>query len=147
MIHAECERLLTPIVEDLGCQLWACEMIAQGKYSLLRVYIDKPEGITLDDCERVSCEVSVFLDMHSPVTGQYTLEVSSPGINRPLFKEEHFQRYIGSEIQLQLRHPIERRRKFNGELIEVRDDGMIVIQEKNEAKIIPMIDIVKANLM
>lgn len=146
MIHVELETLLTPIVEDLGCQLWACEKISQGKYSILRVYIDKPEGINIEDCERVSREISVLLDVQSPITGDYTLEVSSPGLNRPLFKKEHFQRYINSEIQVQVRQPIDKCRKFSAKLMEVRDDGMIVIGEGNEMKTIPMGDIVKASL-
>jgi ribosome maturation factor RimP len=147
VIHAELETSLTPIVEDLGYQLWACEMISQGKYSVLRVYIDKPEGINIDDCERVSREVSVFLDVQLPIAGNYTLEVSSPGLDRPLFKKAHFQSYVGSAMKIQVRQPIEKRRKFIGELMEVREDGMIIIREEDEIRTIPMMDIVKANLI
>lgn len=148
MIHAELEALLTPVVEDLGYELWACEMISQGKYSLLRIYIDKPEGITIDDCERVSHEVSVLLDVQAPITSQYTLEVSSPGLDRPLFKKNHFQRFIGSKIHVQVRQPIEKRRKFAGELLEVNEnDNSIIILDEEIKRIIPIMAIVKAHLI
>jgi ribosome maturation factor RimP len=147
VIHTELETLLTPVVEDLGYELWACEMISQGKYSLLRIYIDKPEGITIDDCERVSHEVSVLLEVQAPLTSQYTLEVSSPGLDRPLFKKAHFQRFLGSNIYVQVRQPIEKCRKFSGELIEVNDDNRIIIRDADVTRTIPMMDIVKAHLI
>ena len=147
MIHTELETLLTPVIEDLGYELWACEMISQGKYSLLRIYIDKPEGINIDDCERVSHEVSVLLDVQAPITSQYTLEVSSPGLDRPLFKKAHFQRFVGSEIYVQVRQPIERRRKFSGELIRVSDADEIIIRDKDVERTMQITDIVKAHLI
>lgn len=150
MIHQELETLLAPVVEDLGCELWACEYIVQGRYSTLRIYIDKSEGISIDDCERVSREVSILLDVQLPITGQYTLEVSSPGLDRPLFKDTHFQRYLGSRVAIKVRNPIEKRRKFLGELIEVQSrDGssFITVSENNEQVTIPLMDIVKANLV
>jgi ribosome maturation factor RimP len=150
VIHQELETLLAPVVEDLGCELWACEYIVQGRYSTLRIYIDKSEGISIDDCERVSREVSILLDVQLPITGQYTLEVSSPGLDRPLFKDTHFQRYLGSRVAIKVRNPIEKRRKFLGELIEVQSrDGssFITVSENNEQVTIPLMDIVKANLV
>lgn len=150
MIHKELETLLAPVVEDLGCELWACEYIVQGKHSVLRIYIDKPEGIHIDDCERVSREVSVILDVQSPIASQYTLEVSSPGLDRPLFTVAHFQRYIGSDVMLKIRQPVEKRRKFVGKLIAVNDNAMqssIDIVENDVMLTIPMMDIVKATLV
>ncbi len=159
MIHQELEVILKPVVEDLGCELWACEYLVQGKHSMVRIYIDKPEGIHIEDCEKVSREVSVLLDVQEPITGNYTLEVSSPGMDRPLFKVSHFQRYLGSDITVKVRHPIlingtVKRRKFIGKLIEVKNNnseeefsGNIIISEDNEMRAIPIVDIVKANLI
>jgi len=148
MIHSQIEELLAPAIEGLGYELWACEYLPQGRYSLLRVYIDKPEGITIEDCEQVSREVSILLDVEQPVSGSYTLEVSSPGLDRPLFKPSHFQRYIGSDVAVKLRHPLENRRKINGELLEVSEDNCVVIEDDRQQKVkIPMSDIIKANLI
>lgn len=157
MIHQELETLLKPVVEDLGCELWACEYIFQGKHSVLRIYIDKPEGIHIEDCERVSREVSVLLDVQSPITDalkNYTLEVSSPGLDRPLLKEEHFREYTGHHILVKLRNPVDKRRKLTGKLVKVCDDGMIVLEEHDGKKnsqpvsqMILMADIVKANII
>lgn len=146
MIHKELETLLAPVVEDLGCELWACEYIVQGKHSLLRVYIDKTEGVHINDCERVSREISTLLDVQSPITSNYTLEVSSPGIDRPLFTENHFKRYLNSEVMVKIRIPLEKRRKFSGKLIDVRDNKIIIAEEGKEYPI-PLGDIVKANLI
>lgn len=142
MIHEALETLLTPIVVDLGCELWACEYLIQGKHSLVRLYIDKPEGITLDDCEKVSREVSVLLDVQSPIASQYTLEVSSPGLDRPLCKKEHFQRYIGSLVLVKIKNPIDKRRKITG-LLSAVDDATVVV----DTVAIPMANIIKANLV
>lgn len=152
MIHQELEILLKPVVEDLGCELWACEYIPQGKHSLLRIYIDKPVGILIDDCERVSREVSVFLDIESPITKalkNYTLEVSSPGLERPLLKEEHFQRFLGSQVMIKTRNPIDKRRKLEGKLIEVREGiiHVLVSTSDNKASEVPIVDIIKANVV
>ena len=154
VIHKELEVLLKPVIEDLGCELWACEYLAQGRVSTLRVYIDKPEGIDISDCEKVSHEISFILDVQLPIKGNYTLEVSSPGLDRPLFTPEHFQRYIGEEVTVKVRQPIEKRRKFIGKLIEVRDNHTIVITEESRTKnsesktiSISIADIVKANLV
>ena len=97
---AQLDELIRPAVVALGYELWACEYIPQGKYSLLRIYIDSEQGITLDDCEKVSGQISAILDVEDPIHGQYTLEVSSPGLDRPLYTAEHYQRYIGQMIKL-----------------------------------------------
>jgi len=117
-------HLLEPAVSGLGYELVELEFAPAGSGSLLRLYIDAPPGISLDDCERVSRQVSAILDTEDPIPGQYTLEVSSPGLDRVLRKPEHFRRFAGNRIRLQLEVPIEGRKRFTGTLLEARDDGI-----------------------
>jgi len=117
-------HLLEPAVSGLGYELVELEFAPAGSGSLLRLYIDAPPGISLDDCERVSRQVSAILDSEDPIPGQYTLEVSSPGLDRVLRKPEHFRRFAGNRIRLQLEVPIEGRKRFTGTLLEARDDGI-----------------------
>jgi len=122
--------LLQPVVEDLGYRLWELEYVAGRDGAVLRLYIDAPAGITVDDCERVSRAVSERLDADDPLPGQYTLEVSSPGIDRPLRTAAHFAPYVGETVIVELAHPLASRRRFKGplvaagaETIEVEVDG------------------------
>ncbi len=118
--------LLEPTVESLGYEL-VDVIYRPGKGGLLRLYIDKESGeITLEDCEAVSRQVSAVLDVEDPMPGQYTLEVSSPGFDRPLRKREHFERFIGSEAKLTLHTSLEGRRKFRGVLSELVDNDVIM---------------------
>lgn len=119
--------IIEPAVTALGCELVGVEHIAQGRHSMLRIYIDSAAGITLEDCERVSHQVSAVLDVEDPIHGHYTLEVSSPGLERPLFKAEHYRRFVGNEIQVRLRAPLAGRRKFKGLLQAIGDDDVVVL--------------------
>ena len=139
-------EMITPTVEALGLELWGIEHGGQGKNSLLRIYIDSEEGITIDDCERVSRQVSAILDVEDPIAGEYTLEVSSPGMDRPLFTEEQFKRYVGEVVNVRTRGPINGRRKFKGTLVEV-SDGTVVINIDGEDYQLPHADIDKASLV
>ncbi|MDI9818925.1 MULTISPECIES: ribosome maturation factor RimP [unclassified Legionella] len=145
MIKSEIEELLKPLVEDLGYELWGCEYLAQGKHSLLRLYIDKDGGIGLEDCERVSRQVSALLDVEDPITGNYSLEISSPGIPRPLFSKEHYRRYTGHSVQLKLFKPISGSRKLSGIIVSVNEDSL-VLKVGDEQLDIQLNQIVKANL-
>jgi len=126
MIQDEIEQLLRPIVESMGYELWGCEYLAQGKHSLLRVYIDKDDGIGIADCEQVSRQVSATLDVEDPVPGNYSLEVSSPGIPRPMFRHWQYQRYIGQEVHIKLFKPVAATRKFTGTIVSVSDDTLVL---------------------
>jgi len=96
--------LIRPTVEALDVDLWGVEHLIQGKYSVVRVFIDKADvGISIEDCERVSRQISGILDVEDPIAGEYSLEVSSPGMDRPLFNIEQFEQYIGSEAMVRLR--------------------------------------------
>lgn len=126
MLRDELIHLLEPAVSGLGYELVELEFAPAGSGGLLRLYIDAPPGITLDDCERVSRQVSAVLDAEDPIPGQYTLEVSSPGLDRVLRTREHFRRFAGSRVRLQLEVPIEGRKRFTGTLLESLDDGIAV---------------------
>src|SRR5690606_14779876 len=93
--------LLEPVVEDLGYELVLVELVGSGQRTL-RLYIDAPGGVNLDDCESVSRQVSAVLDVDDPIAGAYTLEVSSPGIERPLVREDHFRSHVGERVRIRL---------------------------------------------
>lgn len=116
--------LLEPPVGALGYELVDVEFASAGSGGLLRLYIDAPAGITVDDCERVSHRVSEILDVEDPIPGAYTLEVSSPGLDRILRTREHFERFRGSRIRVQLSLPIEGRRRYTGTLTSVTEDSI-----------------------
>ena len=141
-------QLLRPAVEGLGYELVGIEHLPMGKHTVLRIYIDSSDGITVDDCSRVSHQVSGVLEVEEPITGQFTLEVSSPGIDRPLFNFEQFKEFVGSKVKLKLYHAIEGKRKIVG-LIESIDGDDIVIKEADSDTSfqLQMDDIDKANII
>ncbi len=139
-------ELIAPTVQALGVDLWGVEYIAQGKHSVLRIYIDCPiRGVDVSDCERVSRQVSALLDVEDPISGEYVLEVSSPGLDRPLFTAEQYRSYIGHEISLQMRMPVNGRRKFKGVIREVGDEALI-LDCQDEVAELPLTQIEKARL-
>ena len=117
------EELLKPVIESMGLVLWGCEYSAGKQTARLRVFIDKADGpIDLDDCVRVSHEISPLLDVEAGLNNAYHLEVSSPGLNRPLFKEAHYTMSIGADIKLTLYDPVDGRRNFSGRLVAAEQD-------------------------
>ena len=146
MTGDELAKLLEPTVERLGYELADLEVRLGGKGGLIRVFIDKPEGIDLDDCETVSRAVSALLDVEDPVPGNYNLEVSSPGLDRKLTKVEHFQRFAGETVKVQMRLPIEGRRRFRGTLVS-SDDENIVVEVDGESHSLPLKTIDTARLV
>ena len=118
--------MLEPTVVRLGYELSDLELRIGGKGGLVRLFIDKPEGVGLADCERVSEAVSALLDVEDPVPGNYDLEVSSPGLDRKLTKVEHFQRFTGETVRVRTRFPIEGRRRFRGRLVSADEDRILV---------------------
>lgn len=117
-------KLLEPAVRGLGYELWGVEYESGSIPVLLRLYIDHPDGITVDDCGAVSEQVGAVLDVEEPIRGDYTLEVSSPGVERPLFTEEQYRRYLDSDLKVRLSWPEHGRRNFRGRLLSVSEYGI-----------------------
>ena len=119
-------ELIEPVIQALGCEMLGIEHLTRGHESLLRIYIDNDTGINLDDCERVSHQVTGLLDVHDPIKGAYILEVSSPGFDRPLFTLEHFRRFIGHAVRVQLHEKTAGHRKLAGMIKAVHNDSIEV---------------------
>lgn len=140
------EELLAPTVESLGCNIWGVEYLAHGKHAKLRLYIDSEAGVTVDDCANVSRHVSDILDVEELITAAYTLEVSSPGMDRILFKESQFTDSVGEQVDIRLNFPFEGRRKFIGMLAGVQD-SMAVVQIEDEEYLLPLENIQRARVV
>ena len=138
--------MFSPAISALGFELWGVEYLSQGKHSVLRIYIDSENGITVDDCQQVSHQVSGILDVEDPIKGQYNLEVSSPGLDRQLFFAEHYQRYIGAKVKVKLRQAVLGRRNFSAVIESVKDDVICLVDETGEAIDVHTSDIDKAHL-
>ena len=132
MTQDELAKLLEPTIEGLGYELSDLEAKIGSQNGLLRLFIDKEDGINLDDCEKVSAAVSALLDVEDPLPGQYNLEVSSPGSDRTLTKLAHFERFTGETVKVQMRFPIEGRRRFRGKLLSA-DEKNIVVEVDGES--------------
>ena len=139
-------RLIRPAVESLGYEFVGLEYLSNPKNRLLRIYIDRePEGIGVEDCAEVSHEVSALLDVEDPIAGDYSLEVSSPGIERPLFEPEHYRRFIGELAQVHLFAPVGNRRKIKG-VIREADAERVVLETDGQRYEIAYDGIRRANL-
>jgi len=127
--------IIEPAVAGLGYELIGIQYLSGRKRALIRVYIDHPTGIGLDDCEQVSRQISGVLDVENPIREQYSLEVSSPGLDRPLFKSDHFQRFVGYQIRIRLDFLLEGRKNITGELLGCESDTVLVRENGIELKI------------
>jgi len=119
-------KMALPIIERMLFELVDVEFTKEGKNWYLRIYIDKPGGITIDDCQAVSEQLSDELDRIDPIKHSYIFEVSSPGLERPLKKDRDFERYKGEMIELKLFHPIDGKKVFEGELVGLIDNNVVV---------------------
>ena len=124
--------LLRAPVEALGYELWGLELLPDGADSLLRLYIEHEHGITIEDCERVSHQVVGVLDVEDPIAGSYRLEVSSPGLDRPLFSLEQFARFKGERASVQLREKLNERRRVKGRIDTVSSDTVTICDDNEE---------------
>lgn len=122
------EKLLLPIVEENGFELVDVEYVKEGSSWYLRAYIDKPGGITVDDCEIVSRKLSDLLDKEDFISDAYILEVSSPGLGRPLKKDKDFERSIGQEVEIRLYRALDHRKEYQG-VLKAYDKGTVTIME------------------
>ncbi len=144
-------ELLAPVVQGMGFELWGCEYVPRRNRSLLRVYIDRSEGVTADDCGRVSYQLSGALDVEDPIGAPYILEISSPGIDRLLLQADHFRRFVGQRAKFKLKWLVEGRRNMVARILSVREDQVIVdeqqMNEKNNTYAIPFAAIERARLV
>lgn len=138
--------MLEPAVNVMGCELVGIEFIPQGRRSLLRIYIDKEDGVTIDDCSDVSHQVSGVLEVEDLIREQYTLEVSSPGLDRPLFKLEDFDRFSGRQVKLRLRLMVGGRRNFTGRILGVEGES-VRLEVDGKPLAFAIVDIDKARLV
>jgi ribosome maturation factor RimP len=140
------QAMIAPAVTALGYELWGIEFHSHSHTPVLRVFIDSENGINVDDCAAASRQISGVLDVEDPISSEYTLEVSSPGMDRPLFTLDQFQRYQGEAIKVKLRAPFEGRRNFRGRLTGVEGDEVIVVVDAHEY-LLPIELIDKANVI
>ncbi|HDZ86887.1 MAG TPA: ribosome maturation factor RimP [Actinobacteria bacterium] len=140
----ELKGIMEPEVEDMGLELVEATLLNKGGRLILYVAIDKEDGVTVDDCGLVSKRLSIILDENDLLKGQYDLEVSSPGINRPLTKKSHFEQFSGQRVKIKTKMPINGSRNFTG-VFEAKDDGVSVTIDDEKTEI-PYENIKKANL-
>jgi ribosome maturation factor RimP len=138
--------LIEPVVEGLGYECVGVEYNPHPKHGLLRIYIDTENGILVEDCTKVSHQVSGVLDVEDPISDNYSLEVSSPGEDRPFYKISQFERYIGNTVAVHLFSPVNGRRKITGKIIQVEGD-VITFEENENIYPIPFAAMSKARLV
>ena len=129
----EIQEMLAPTVASLGLELLGVEFVPSSSSALLRLYIDVDgRHVGIEDCEAVSREISALLDLNDPISSEYTLEVSSPGIDRPLFTVAQFARFVGEQAKLNLRLPQDGRRRLHGRIVSAEGDSIVIAEEKGE---------------
>lgn len=141
--------LIEPAVVGLGYELWGIEFHSGGGHrSILRVYIEAEGGVKLEGCQKVSHQISGVLDVEDPINGEYTLEVSSPGMDRPLFKLNHYERYVGYKVKVKLKMPFEGRRNLAGRIAAVENEEVVIqLDEPEEEYVLPIESIDKAHIV
>ncbi len=139
------EDVLLPGAEALGYELVAVEL-SGGDTSIVRIYIDNPGGVTIDDCAKASRQFSAILDVEDPISNRYTLEVSSPGMDRPLAKPIHFKAVVGQDVKIKMTTLVNGRRRFSGELVEATNE-FAVVEVDGEQSELPYADMDRARLV
>lgn len=145
-LEQQLEELVNDTIESMGCELVGIECQRAGRFLTVRLYIDKEGGVTIDDCSDVSRQVSAILDVEDPIADKYNLEVSSPGLDRPLFTLAHYERFVDREVVIHLRIPMFDRRKWQGKLEGVEGD-LITLTVEDETRQFAFGNIQKANLV
>ena len=146
MMQERLQQILEPVIEDLGYELVLLEYNPSPKNAMLRLFIDSANGIGLEDCERVSKEVAGVLDVEDPIRSAYRLEVSSPGLDRPLAKPEHFTRFAGHQARVQLVAPLNGRRRFVGTIVSANAETL-QLETADGPATIPMSEIERVRLV
>jgi ribosome maturation factor RimP len=138
--------LLQPLIEELGYEFVGLEFSSNPKNPALVIYIDRPDGIAIEDCEAVSREVAALLDVEDPIPGHYILEVSSPGVDRPLFTAAQFGQFAGETAAVTVFAPVDGRRKFKGKILSA-GEGEVKIEQDGEEVVLEMSNIAKSRLV
>jgi ribosome maturation factor RimP len=145
-ITEQITTLVEPVLEEMGFELVDVEYLGAGGRRVLRIYMDRPGGVTLDDCVRVSRQIGVLIDVKDLISQRYVLEVSSPGLDRRLKNEKDFAWAMGKIVKVRMKIPVGGRRNFTGRLLRIKDGVIVVAVEKMEA-LLPIQEIEKANLV
>ncbi len=145
-VNDELNSLFQPVVEGLGFVYWGTMLGQTESGQTLRIYIEHEKGIDVDDCAAVSRQISALLDVEDPISGAYYLEVSSPGMDRPLFKLEHMLQVVGEDIRVRTRQAVLGRRNFKGKLESIEGERLSLLVD-NESYEVAMADIEKASLV
>jgi len=141
------EKLASKIAKDLGYELWNVRYLKEGKEWFLRIYIDSENGITIEDCEKMSKAIDLPLDKLDPIKNSYCLEVCSPGLERELVKNEHFQKFLGQKVKIRLIRPLlNKEKEFNGILKSFKDNNVEIISENSEHLTFNMKDVAYVKL-
>ncbi|MBV9576292.1 MAG: ribosome maturation factor RimP [Gammaproteobacteria bacterium] len=144
VLHERLEKLL----RSMGYELVGCELLPLAGQMVFRIYMDGPEGVTLDDCSKASHQISAMMDVDDPIQGRYTLEVSSPGIDRPLFELEHYRKYLGKQVKIRLHSAIGERRQYKGTIQRIEGENIFLLIEDLAQEVkLPFSAIEKANLV
>jgi len=140
-------QLFEPVIQSMGYELVGIEFSGRGQHDTLRVYIDRETGVSVDDCAAISHQISGILDVEEPIKQAYDLEISSPGVDRPLFNQEDYVRFTGRMAKIRMTVALDGRRNFKGELQGVTHSGYLKIRVDDEVYELALSDIAKANLV
>jgi ribosome maturation factor RimP len=140
-------KVTEPIIEAYGMELVKVEMLTKEKGRILRLYIDKEGGVNLDDCVKISRQINPVLDVEDIIHGSYVLEVSSPGLDRPLVREKDFLKYKGKLVKIQIKEPIDNRRNYKGKIVDVKEGILMLNIEEGITVELPLFLIIKAKLI
>lgn len=145
-VASQIEVLIRPVIEEINLELVDVEFVKEGAQWYLRVYIDKPEGVGLDDCQAVSEKIDIILDEKDPISQSYILEVSSPGIERPLKKADDYLRFAGRLISVNTYAPLNGSKNITGQLIGLEDSKVVIVVDGEQISI-PIDKIASAKLV
>jgi ribosome maturation factor RimP len=147
-IHSALHEKLEKLVNSMGYELYGAELTEQDRRVVFRVLIDSEQGVKADDCSLISRQVSAMMDVEDPIQGHYVLEVSSPGIDRPLFEMKHYQKHIGSRLKVRLHMSVEGRRQYKGVLVRTEADLICLLVDESSLEVtLPFSSIEKANVI
>ena len=139
------KSILSPLIQESKIEFVDLDIKGTGPYSILRIYVDKPGGITLEECARLSSKLSDFLDVEDLIPHRYILEISSPGLDRPLISTEDFARKIGEKVKVFLKEPLGKKIELEGKIKDLKE-GKLFLDEKGEEQIVPLEKILKGKI-